>query len=642
MLRCLVAAADRRLAVNRYCVGPAMAVDWGEDQPELAPADRRRMIARVLSYFRPYWRPGLLVVACIAVQAVLGLAPAVVFKSLIDALARPHPSFLHVALLVGAGIGAAVAGGLIGVADAFLSTRISQGIVATLRRQLFGRLLDQPVGFFTDRRAGDLLSRINTDIDGVEDVVADTVFGLVSSILVTIATLALMMRFSWQLTLAVLVMIPTVALPARRAGRATYRARGRTQSLRGQMTSYLQEILGISGIMLVKAFGRESAERQRFADMNAKLRSLEVRQNLIGQWFGMLMSTLQTAGPALMILFGAWLVITGRATVGTVFVFATMLGQRLAGAVTTLAGMHVNITGSLALFGRLFTYIDRVPEVGDSPGARDLGSVTGRIRLDHVTFSYPGAGRPAVEDLTATIEPGQVAALVGPTGAGKTTIAGLVARFHDPQRGRILIDGSDLRQVTRASLARQLGVVFQDTFLFHASIADNLRYACPDASDAHLVHAATAAHLHDFIRSLPEGYDTVVGERGHRLSGGEKQRLAIARVILRDPRIVILDEATSHLDSVSEHHVQAALARLLRGRTALVIAHRLSTIMAADTILVLDEGRLIDQGTHPVLLERGGLYAELYRRQFRAAAAPPGLAVAHPEPEPEQILAPAT
>jgi ATP-binding cassette, subfamily B, bacterial len=306
-----------------------------------------------------------------------------------------------------------------------------------------------------------------------------------------------------------------------------------------------------------------------------------------------------------------------------------VLGQRLAGSVTTLAGMHVNITGSLALFGRLFTYIDRVPEIIDSPAARELGPVSGQIALDQVTFSYPGATRPAVADLTVTIEPGQLAALVGPTGAGKTTLAGLVARFHDPQHGRILIDGADLRQVTRASLARQLGVVFQDTFLFHASIADNLRYARPGASDADLADAAKAAHLHDFICTLPDGYDTVVGERGHRLSGGEKQRLAIARVILRDPRIVILDEATSHLDSLSEQHIQAALARMLRGRTALVIAHLLSTILAADTILVLDQGRLIDQGTHHALLASGGLYADLYHRQFRAvyppeAAAPAG------------------
>ncbi len=606
--------------MNRYCVGPAMAVDWGEQ--ELTAADRRAMISRVLSYFRPYRRPGLLVVACIAVQAVLGLAPAIVFKSLIDTLAHPHPSFAHVGLLVAAGIGAAVSGGLVGVAQANQSTVISQGIVARLRRQLFTRLLDQPVAFFTHRKAGDLLTRINTDIDGVEDVVTDTVFGLVSNALVTTATLVLMLRFSWQLTLAVAVMIPLVALPARRAGRATYKARGRTQEQRGQMTAYLQEILGISGIMLVKAFGREPAERQRFAGMNDELRALEVRQNLIGQWFGMLMSTLQTAGPALMILFGGWLVVTGRASVGTVFVFATVLGQRLAGAVTSLAGMHVNITGSLALFGRLFSYIDRVPEITDDPAARDLGRIEGRIRLEHVNFTYPGSAAPAVDDVTADIQPGQLAALVGPSGAGKTTITGLIARFFDPQQGAVLIDGTDLREVARSSLASQLGVVFQDTFLFHASIADNLRYARPGATDAELTTAARAAHLHEFICSLPDGYDTIVGERGHRLSGGEKQRLAIARVILRDPRIVILDEATSHLDSVSEQHIQAALRPLLRGRTAVVIAHRLSTILAADQILVLDQGRLVDQGNHPELLARGGLYAKLYHRQFRSQPEP--------------------
>ncbi len=605
--------------MNRYCVGPAMAVDWGDDA--LGVADRRRMLMRVLSYFRPYRARGSLVIVCIAVQAVLGLAPAVVFKGLINTLAHPHPSFRTVGLLVAAGIGAALAGGLTGVAESYLSTVISQGIVAKLRRQLHGSLLDQPVGFFTRHKAGDLLSRINTDIDGVEDVVTDTVFGLASAIMITIATLALMVTFSWQLTLAVLAAIPLVGLPARRAGRATYAARGRTQAQRGKMTAYLQEILGISGIMLVKAFGKEPAERRRFGSMNDELRRLEIRQNLIGQWFQMLMSTLQTAGPALMILFGGWLVVSGRADVGTVFVFATVLGARLAGAVTSLAGMHVNITGSLALFGRLFVHIDRVPEITDRPGARDLGLARGAVRLDHVSFTYPGGSRPAVNDVSVAIDPGQLVALVGPSGAGKTTITGLVARFHDPQRGAILVDGADLREVSRASLTRQLGMVLQDTFLFHASIADNLRYARPDAGDADLVAAATAAHLHEFIRSLPDGYDTIVGERGHRLSGGEKQRVAIARVILRDPRILILDEATSSLDSVSEQHIQAALRPLLRDRTSIVIAHRLSTILAADQILVLDQGRLIGQGAHTELLARGGLYAHLYHRQFRTQPA---------------------
>jgi ATP-binding cassette subfamily B protein len=600
-----------------------MAVDWGEDGPP--PSVRRQMMLRVLSYFHPYRRAGLIVVGCIAVQAVLGLAPAVVFKALIDTLAHPHPAFARVGLLVAAGIGAALLGGLVGVAQSYLSTLISQGIVATLRGQLFAALLAQPVGFFTGHKGGDLLSRINTDIDGVEDVVTDTVFGLVANVLVTVATLALMFTFSWPLTLAVLVAIPLVGLPTRRAGQATYAARGRTQRQRGAMSAYLQEILGISGIMLIKAFGKAPAERHRFDQMNSDLRVLEVRQNLIAQWFRLLMSTLQTTGPALMILFGGWLVVTGRASVGTVFVFATVLGARLAGAVTSLAGMHVNITGSLALFGRLFAYTDRQPEITDAPNARDLDHVSGAVRMEKVCFTYPGATQPAVENLTVDIAAGHLVALVGPSGAGKTTITSLVTRFVDPQAGRILIDGSDLRDVTLASWTAHLGIVFQDTFLFHASIADNLRYARPDATDTDLVVAATAAHLHEFISSLPDGYDTIVGERGHRLSGGEKQRVAIARVILRNPRIVILDEATSNLDSVAEHHIQAALSPLLQGRTSIVIAHRLSTILAADQILVLDQGRLVDSGTHTELLARGGLYATLYERQFRSHPTPPGL-----------------
>jgi ATP-binding cassette subfamily B protein len=577
------------------------------------------------------------VVACIAVQAVLGLAPAVVFKALIDTLAQPHPAFARVGVIVAAGIGAALLGGLVGVADSYLSTVISQGIVTTLRGQLFESLLAQPIGFFTGHKSGDLLSRINTDIDGVEDVVTDTVFGLISNILVTVATLALMLTFSWPLTLAVLIMIPLIGLPTRKAGQATYAARGRTHRQRGAMAAYLQEILGISGIMLVKAFGKAPAEQNRFARMNRDLRALEIRQNLIAQWFRMLMSTLQTAGPALMIFFGGWLVVTGRASVGTVFVFATVLGARLAGAVTSLAGMHVNITGSLALFGRLFTYTDRQPEITDAPCAENLDHVTGAMSLEQVSFTYPGGSQPAVNNLTVDIAAGQLVALVGPSGAGKTTITSLLARFVDPQAGQILVDGTDLRHVTLASWTAQLGMVFQDTFLFHASIADNLRYARPDATDADLVAAARAAHLHEFIESLSEGYDTIVGERGHRLSGGEKQRVAIARVILRDPRILILDEATSNLDSTSEHHIRAALRPLLHGRTSIVIAHRLSTILAADQILVLDHGRLVDAGTHTELLARGGLYADLYERQFRTQPA----AAVGADPAPEPILAPA-
>jgi ATP-binding cassette subfamily B protein len=603
----------------RYCVGPTMAVDWGEDD---APVQvTRGLLGRVFGYFTPWWRHGALVAACIAAESVLGLAPAVVFRALIDTLGRPHAPLGHVLLLVGAGVGAALAGGLIGVADSYLTAVISEGIVFTLRRQVFENLLDQSVGWFTRSRSGELMSRLSNDIDAVDDVVTDTVFGLARSLFTTVATLLLMLRFTWELTLVVLVLIPLISLPARRAGRASYRARTRTQGKLAEMSAYTQEILGISGVLLVKAFVRARAERVRFGQLNEQVRRLQIRQEMIARWFGMLMTVFQAAGPALIMGFGAWLVITGRTTVGTVFVFATVLGARLTGSLSSLASMHVNVTGSLAVFRRLFEYIDLSPEVADAPGARDLAAVRGGIRFEDVTFSYPGTGRPALDRVSAEIGAGQLAALVGPSGAGKTTFTHLVPRFADPQAGRILVDGHDLRSVTLESLGRQVGVVFQDTFLFHASLADNLRYARPDATEADMIAAAKAAYLHDFAAALPDGYGTVVGERGHRLSGGEKQRVAIARAILKDPRILILDEATAHLDTVSEQLIQAALEPLLRGRTSLVIAHRLSTVLRADIILVLDQGRLVDHGTHTELLDRGGLYATLYERQFLAQPA---------------------
>jgi ATP-binding cassette, subfamily B, bacterial len=603
----------------RYCVGPTMAVDWGEEDAPVRVT--RGLLGRVFGYFAPWWRRGVVVAVCIAAESVLGLAPAVVFRALIDYLGRADASLGHLLLLVGAGIGAAVAGGLIGVADSYLTTVISEGIVFTLRRQVFENLLDQSVGWFTRSRSGELMSRLSNDIDAVDDVVTDTVFGLARSLFTTVATLLLMLRFSWQLTLVVLALIPLISLPARKAGRASYRARTRTQGKLAEMSAYLQEILGISGILLVKAFVRGRAERARFGELNEQVRRLQIRQEMIARWFGMLMTVFQAAGPALIIGFGGWLVITGRTSVGTVFVFATVLGARLTGSLSSLATMHVNVTGSLAVFRRLFEYIDLPPQVADAPGARDLGAVGGGIRFDGVTFAYPGAARAALDRVSVQIAPGQLAALVGPSGAGKTTFTHLVARFADPQAGRILIDGQDLRSVTLESLGRQVGLVFQDTFLFHASLADNLRYARPDAAEADLIAAAKAAHLHEFAAALPDGYDTVVGERGHRLSGGEKQRVAIARAILKDPRVLILDEATSHLDTVSEQLIQAALQPLLRGRTSLVIAHRLSTVLSADIILVLDHGRLAEHGTHAELLDRGGLYATLYQRQFLAQPA---------------------
>ena len=598
---------------EQYCVGPSMATDWGEDRkPEITWP----LLRRVFSYFAPYRGHGLLAILCIAAAAALGLVPALVTKALIDYLTQRKGSLGGLALILGAGIVAGILGGLISVLQSYLRTTISEGIEYDLRRQLFDRLLQQSMGFYTNSRTGDLLSRMNNDVGGIEDVVSDTVFGLASNVFVVSSTVVLMFVLNWQITLAALVMLPLVLIPGRYVGRATYRARKRTQEKLSEMTSYMQEVLGISGILLVKAFTKERSERLRFGGINQEVRRLKIRQAMIGRWFGMLLNLVMVLGPALLLLLGGYLVLTGRTTLGTVVSLVVVLAGRLAGSAGSLGDLQVNIMGSLALFHRIFLYLDLPADVADAPNARELTDVRGAVAFQDVSFGYGATARTALEHVSFQVEPGTLTALVGPSGAGKTTVTYLLARFYDPQAGTIQLDGTDVKEVTLESLSRNIGIVYQDSFLFHASVRENLLYARPEATQAQIEAATRAAYIHDFIESLPEGYDTVVGERGHRLSGGEKQRIAIARVILKDPRIVILDEATSNLDTVSEQLIQAALRPLFAGRTSFVIAHRLSTVLAADLILVFEQGRLVERGTHSELLKLGGLYATHYRRQF--------------------------
>ncbi len=595
-----------------------MAVDWGDEAPP--PVVRRALLRRALASFGPYRRMGLLVVVCIVVGALLGLVPALVTKALIDSLTGTHPSFGHLALLVAGGVVASLAAGLVGLGESYLRAVVSQGIMLDFRNLLFDRLLGQSVGYFTDRRTGDVLSRVTNDVSGIEDVVGETVFGLAESAIVGISTLVFMAVLDWRLTAFVVVVLPVFLLPARRVGTRIFRARKAIQEKLAEIGVHTQEVLGISGLLLVKAFGTRGRERVRLRVLSEELRDLEIRQNLIGRWFSMVMDVLATAGPGLFWLFGGYLVIHGGASVGTVVTFVAVLTPRLAGAVGNLGNLQVNITGSLALFERIFTEIDRVPTVTDAPAAVALSEARGIVTFSDVTFSYRPDLPPAVDGVSFETEPGQLVALVGPSGAGKTTMTSLLCRFYDPESGAVRIDDHDLRDLTLDSLGAAIGVVFQDSFLFNASVRENLAYARPDATPDEIEAAARAAFIHDFVAGLPDGYDTVVGERGHRLSGGEKQRLAIARVILKNPRVLILDEATSHLDSVSERLIQAALVPLFAGRTSLVVAHRLSTVLAADTILVLDHGRIVERGRHSELVAAYGLYTKLYERQFAPGA----------------------
>ena len=591
----------------------------GFHEPEPGVKLEWPLLKRVFSYFIPYWRLALVVLACIGTAAALGLVPALVTQRLINYLTGRHGQFGFIALLIGLLVGSSLLGGLIGVVQSYFSNRISQSIMFDLRNQLFDRVLKQSMAFFTATRTGHVMSRLSNDVNGVQSVVSDTIFSLVNNVVILASTVVLMFVLDWKLTIAALLVLPAFLLPTRQVGKATFQARKATQGKLSEMTAYMQETLGISGMQLVKAFVRQTAETVRFRKLNDELRLLNIRQSMIGRWFFMLMGVLGTAGPAVLWLFGGYLVVTGQESLGTVVTFATVLLGRLYGPVGSLANLQVNVVGSLALFQRIFEYMDLPVVIDQKADGVHLDQARGQVEFDQVTFRYGTNDRPALKDVSFKIEPGQLAALVGPTGAGKTTITNLLPRFYDPQLGAVRLDGYDVRDLTLESLGRQVGMVFQDTFLFHASIRDNLIYARPDATEPEMVAAAKAAYIHDFIASLPEGYDTVVGERGHRLSGGEKQRVAIARVILKDPRVLILDEATSNLDSESEHLIQVALRPLFEGRTSLVIAHRLSTILAADVILVIDHGEVVEQGRHADLLQQGGLYARLYHRQFEAA-----------------------
>jgi ATP-binding cassette subfamily B protein len=587
-------------------------INYGQPQRPTAPL--RSIVPRIVGYFKPYARSWLLILLCIAAGAALNLLPPLLVREIID-VAIPSGNVTLLAVTVAGSVLAGLLARLIGVGQSSINVRIGQGVMFDLRNELYRHLQKQAIRFFTESKTGELMSRVTNDVGGIEGVVTGTIVSVVTNLVTLVSVMVVIVGLNWQLALLSLVMLPFFILPTRRVGRIRQQLRRQTAEHQGALASVMAETLSISGTLLMKAFARESYEAERFRQKSSDLRELEIRQRMVGRWFFMVIGLFQSIGPALIYLYGGWLAIQGEISLGTVVAFVAYLRQ-LYGPVSELANVHVDAMTSLALFERLFAYLDLKPEIEDSPNALVPPPARGDIQFDHVSFGYV-EGRLALEEISFAAQPGQLVALVGPSGAGKTTVTYLVPRFYDPVSGSVRVDGHDVKDLSLHWLRSQIGIVTQETFLFHATVTENLIYARPDASLAEIEAACKAAHIHDFIVGLPEGYETMVGERGYRLSGGEKQRLAIARVLLKDPRILLLDEATSSLDSRSEALIQAALTPLMEGRTSLVIAHRLSTILAADVILVLDRGRLVEQGTHAELLARGGLYARLYEEQFK-------------------------
>jgi ATP-binding cassette subfamily B protein len=594
------------------------------------------MVRRVARLFKPYRGQVGLVFGSILVTGALGVGPAFITKAIINRAIIPHDLHLlwRLVLLM---IAIPLVSGAIGVGQTYLTTVVGQRVMQDLRNRLYEHLQAMSLRFFTGARTGDLQSRLQNDVGGVQSVVTNTASSVLSNVVTVLSTVVAMLLLSWQLTALSFAVVPVFVYLTWRVGRARRQISKETQESLAELSTLTEETLSVSGVLLAKTFDRQRDAIERYREGNRRLAWLQVRQQMVGRSFFALVQVFFSASPALIFLVAGY----SNLSLGTIVAFTT-LQTRLLFPIGNMLQTAVEVQSSLALFERIFAYLDLEQDIVDAPDASDLPKerVRGEVELDDVYFRYeepvqPAAleaqavevdgdgSRPApprewtLEDVRMEIEPGQLAAIVGPSGAGKTTISYLVPRLYDVTRGAVRIDGTDVRQIKLASLAEIVGMVTQETYLFHSSVRANLLYARPDATQDEIEAATRAAAIHERILELSEGYDTLVGERGYRMSGGEKQRLAIARVILKDPRILILDEATSALDTTSERLVQHALEPLMERRTTIAIAHRLSTILAADVIFVVDRGHLVEQGTHEELLRRSGLYAQLYAQQFQ-------------------------
>lgn len=597
--------------------GPGHHRPLTDEEKRQAPKLTRALAKRIFSYLKPHWKRLTLVVLIILASAGLGLLPSILTGRMIDdgLIAGNWAVLVQLVLL---SLLVTVVSNFVHIIQSYLNATIAQNISYGMKNEMYAHLQRMSHRFYTDRPQGELITRMTSDISGVQSVIANTMTGMLSNVAVLATSLVAMYRIHWLLATVGVLLLPFFVLPARIVARYRWKIASRTQEKWDEMNQVLNETMSVSGQMLVKLFNKEEAEYERFRTINGETRRLSIRETIAGGWFRMAIETFIGIGPLLIYLIGGLLMlkwtIGPAVSVGDITIMVTLL-HRMFRPVDQLLSISVDITRSLALFSRIFDYLDMKPEIEDRPNAVAPPTVNGDLCFEHVAFSYLPE-KPILRDVDFAVERGKSIAIVGTSGSGKTTLISLIPRLYDVTGGRITVDGVDLRDMKLETLRRNIGMVTQDTYLFNDTLRANLLYAKPDATEEELTEACKKANIHEFIMKLPNGYDTVVGNRGLKLSGGEKQRVSLARVILKDPPILLLDEATSSLDSISESTIQDAIQPLLRNRTSLVVAHRLSTVLNADEILVVENGVIAGRGPHSRLVEENERYRELYETQF--------------------------
>lgn len=600
-------------------LGPGFLTDEEKNQK---PKVTKELLIRILSYLKPYRRQLILVLTAILCSAILTLMPSVLTGRIIDdgLIAQDMRALV---LFIVLSFAVTLAANLIGILESYLNTWIAQHITYDMRNTMFAHLQKMSQRFFTTNNQGDIITRMTSDISGVQQIITGTLTSIISNAVTLIVALVLMFRENWVLALVGIAVVPLFVIPTRTAGKRRWSITRDSQACSDEINGILNETLSVSGQLLVKLFGMENREYSRYEEVNRKMIRLNIKESMAGRWFRMTLGTFTSIGPMLIYLIGGIIMMRydETVTVGQISVLVALLGKMYM-PVNQLLNIQVDWIRSMAMFTRIFEYFDMKPEIANAKDAVTPDTVSGEVEFQNVRFSYEPE-REILRDISFRLEKGKCIAIVGPSGSGKSTLINLIPRLYDVTDGSVLFDGTDVRKLDLAFLRKNIGIVSQETYLFNGTIRDNLLYAKPDATDAELIEACKRANIYDFVEKQETGLDTVVGNRGLKLSGGEKQRISIARILLKDPALMIFDEATSALDSISEQKIQDAIEPLIASRTSILIAHRLSTILAADEILVIKDGVIAERGTHQKLVNAGGVYQQLYETQFSKAAEPP-------------------